>query len=208
MKIKEDKYGKSIFDNCFTLKFENKTIEKNCEEDLRNSNTKAMIGFLCFFICVYIIVVVVLQTVPIHDIAFENSLEALYGSVTGVFLVVDIILFFIQLKNKKVSEAFLYINFIDIQLISNFFLIYMEMWLGKNTYNTYSYSFFTIEYSMKMSYIIFVDNNYVRIFVSFIVLAVIQIPLINYTSFGMERARNYITLCFIYSFTSFRLLLV
>jgi len=101
MKIKEGIHGKSIFENCFSLKFKNKIIEKKFEEELRNSNTNAKIGFLCFFICVYILGMVVLEIIQTKHIDYANSLEALYGSFTGIFLGVDITLFFIQLKFNK-----------------------------------------------------------------------------------------------------------
>jgi len=161
---------KNIFKNCFTLQYNKDSIQKKYEHMFADNQT-AIIIFYVFFTALYIIAMCLF---------FQNGNINEFGIITGVLEVVTIVLFFIQKykPNIKLTEAFLYFNQMIIQLISNLFIKSLKRQLGDEIYDKYSYAFISAEFLLKFSYLIFVDNHFPRIFVSYLLLSVCRISFI------------------------------
>jgi len=179
--------NKSIFMNCFTLKIRNETIEEKYEEK---------IGEKTIIILIYLIVITVLLVTGIalcFGLGYSNiqikskSLGIEYFGYTNVVLLsVSYILFFVRLKfnTKPLTFALLYFNLLNIFMISQFFVLYMKTFLN-DTFQAYDFLIYSAYQFITVSYIIFVDNNFFRIFIAYLTILLLFVSSmirLNYVS--------------------------
>jgi len=173
--------------NCFTLKIRNETIEEKYEEK---------IGEKTIIILIYLIVITVLLVTGIalcFGLGYSNiqikskSLGIEYFGYTNVVLLsVSYILFFVRLKfnTKPLTFALLYFNLLNIFMISQFFVLYMKTFLN-DTFQAYDFLIYSAYQFITVSYIIFVDNNFFRIFIAYLTILLLFVSSmirLNYVS--------------------------
>jgi len=144
--------NKRIFSNCFTLNIENEKIQEIFEEGIREKKYTLLITT--------IIMLTGLISSCTLNIRPDLISMKYYGYVCLGLQCICFILYFIQLKFKQVSNAFLYFNIINVVFNSFYFGEYIKMFLTKEEFYDYALLIHSINIISIMSYILFVDNNF------------------------------------------------
>ena len=109
-----------------------------------------------------------------------------FGYVVGIFLLVALILFFFQFKFEKVRWAFHYFLLSLILNVSQLVVNYLILFIGHEYEDEFSFSIYSFYYVVTISYIGFVDNNFIRVFLVIIqniiifIVALTSLEKINY----------------------------
>ena len=172
---------KTIFKNCFSLSLNNDKIQQKYSQLHKLLNVIPVIVFLFLFCIVWITGMVLLfqrsnsGSLPI-SLSKQISFTIISGWIAGAILLISILLFLLQLKFENLSSPFLYFNAICLNLICFFYLDFINHLLDQSIYATFIYSFIVISNSLKISYAIFIDSYFPRLFISVIIQAVISTP--------------------------------
>jgi len=147
-----------IFSNCFTLTF----IKKSIEEEYKKDQQGKLIPMLIYMIVMTVFLTVgLLLMFIIKDRIFPTDVE--YQAYAIIILLVSTYLFYgLRYLNQRFAIYQLYLNFLTLTLILNFFTNYMT----KAVVNPRVVFFtMTCEYVLKISYILLIDENFLRIFI-------------------------------------------
>ena len=153
-----------IFRNRFTLTINSEALEENYELKISNKKTAMFI-----YILLQISILHTCITLPLDSkINLEYSMVEYYSYFCISFLLISFILFFMQLFNHEATSSFLYFNFISLQMIVLFFQEYMKIALDTN-FNDYDKLIYAGCFKIILCYILFFDNNFLRVFKSIII---------------------------------------
>ena len=158
----------SIFSNCFTLNIKNERIQEIYDNQIREKKYVFLIYLILssLFIISCLIATFILDSSP-------NTLKLgflkYFGYVCVVFQITSFVLYFIQLKCKKVTNGFLYINMTTVIMSSLYLGKCLTNFLTTPVYENYSLLAHSGYLSIIVSYIIFADNNFLRVFVGVII---------------------------------------
>jgi len=160
--------SKSIFSNCFTLNIENERIQEIYEERIRDKKYIMLIYLILstIFILVCLILAYVLETTENGD---NLKVVKYSGYVCSFFQLLSYILYFVQFKFKSASTPFLYVHMTTVIMTSFYFGKCLRDILTKEVFDDYSLLVHCCYLSVISSYIVFADNNFIRVLVTVII---------------------------------------
>ena len=131
--------SKRIFSNCFTLNIENEKIQEIFEEGIREKKYTLLIYMILTTI------VTLIGLISYYTMTERQDLLSIkyYGFVCLGLQCICYILYFIQLKYKEVSNAFLYFNLINVVFNSFYLGEFIRLYLTEELF--YDYALFKIE---------------------------------------------------------------
>jgi len=159
-----------LFTNCFSLKLAHTTVEGIFEEKI-SKNKIAMMIFIVLQILLIAGGTILLNTL---DITLANELElnltCYYGYAAVGYILVPFFLFIFHFKYAHAVSPFLYLNYISMKMSLLYFHEYMAIFLGVDMYFRKFYLIIiSIEFLLILCYILFFDNNFVRLFISLVI---------------------------------------
>jgi len=159
-----------LFTNCFSLTLSHSKIEEVFEEKI-GKNKIAMIIFVAVEISIICSGLTLLNTLDLTSVDLrEYQITCFYGYLNSFIVGIALIFFLFHFKYSQVVSPFLYINFISMQLSLLFFHEYMNVSLGsKLFFHKFDLIVVSMEFLLMLCYILFFDNNFLRLFVSMVI---------------------------------------
>jgi len=159
---------KKLFSNNFSLYLCNAKIEETFEIQIFKNKT-AMIVFIVLQLFILVSGFVCLNygdltTVDKNELRITKN----YGYLSSGLFTVSFILFCFQFKYYNVAKGFLYFNYMSLKMNIFFFHEYTELLLGPSVMEDFEILIISTEFLTLLCYILFFDNNFVRVFLSFI----------------------------------------
>ena len=197
---------RSVFNNCFTLNIKNNHLQSKYEVEIGEKKIM-MLVYIIGMIIVLITGIVQLSKLNLTNVIINDYKDPngilYFGYACLVPTSVSLILFLFRLKFSQVTYALLFFILVSLFMNAHFFIDYYTLLLDKN-FNNYDFIAYSSYFTATISYIIFVDNNFIRIFsanmaIIGMYLVAFTPTIIHYTKI-IDLLASYIIRIFLYYF--------
>jgi len=154
------------FKNFFTLDFINEIIQEGYDKQIRDK--KYLMLFYLILKTILLVCGITLGYQLTIASPYKDSIRY-FGLFCCCFLFISYLLYFIQLKYKKVTVPFLYFNLISIIMVGLYSVSYVKIIITDKLVIEYDLIIYSCYFTLIVSYIVFLDNNFLRVFVSLII---------------------------------------
>jgi len=177
--------NRKIFSNCFTLNIKNQNLQARAELEIGEKKVVMII----YILAIIIIIATGLSEVCPLDLSrnkinnYNNPKGLIYlGYASVVPTSVSLILYLFNLKYPKVTYAMLFFILVSLFMSLQFFIEYYSFFLNRD-FKNYDCIAFAIYSTGSISYIIFVDNNFLRIFMAHAAIICLNLAAFSSTFF-------------------------
>jgi len=168
---------KSVFSNCFNLNIKNNYLQNKYEFEIGEKNITILI-YLIGMVFVLIIGLAQLSRLNLSTIVtndYKDSNGILYfGYACIIPTTIGVILYLFKLKFANVRYPMLFFIELSLFMNSHFFVEYYTVLLDK-TFMNFDFIAYSIYFTASISYIIFVDNNFIRTFFSNVAIILLNV---------------------------------